>query len=439
MKRGFMVLAAAFSLAAVTGLFAAGQKEGGAPAQGMVNKGPREKIVWLQWANEPNQKAVDAVVKAFGEKYPIDIEFEFKPGSAEGENLVKTRLAANDMPDLLSYNSGALFQVINPDKNLVDLSKEPLADKLLDSFKNVVGSSQAFYGVPLHPIQVGGILYNKKVYASLGLSIPKTWNEFMANCEKIKKAGKVPVIASYKDDWTAQLLLLADYYYVQASYPNFASDYTANKAKFATNPAALRGFEKIQEVYTKGYINKEPMSTTYDMAQKMLAYGEGVHYPMATWVLASINEKFPDKVNDIGFFALPGDSADKNGVTLWMPNNISIPKVSKHIEAAKKFLNFFVSPEGIAAYMSAGTPDGSFAIKDVKLPDDVFPAIKDVLVYINANKTAPALEFLSPIKGPNLPQICVEAGMGLKSPAECAAEYDRDVEKQAKQLMLPGW
>ncbi len=422
MRRKLIVLAVMAAIAAASG-FAA----------------DRQKLVWLQWTNEPQQKAIDAVVAAFQAKYPIDIEFEFKPGSSEGENLVKTRIAANDMPDLLTYNSGSLFQVLNLEKNFVDLSNEPFASKLLDSFKSVVSAGKGFYAIPYQPIPAGGILYNKKVYAELGLKVPKTWKEFTANCDKIKAAGKVAVIVSYKDDWTAQLLFLADYYNLQAAYPKFAQDYTANKAKFATTPAALRGFEKIQEMFTKGYINKDPMATTYDNAQAMLANGEGAHYPMATWVLASINQNFPDKMKDIGFFAQPGDSADKNGVTLWMPTNISIPKTSKKIDAAKKFLDFFVSAEGLAAYMSVGAPDGAFAIKNVKMPEGLFPATKDAITYINANKTAPALEFLSPVKGPNLPQICVEAGMGLKTPAECAAEYDRDVEKQAKQLMLPGW
>jgi len=423
MKRKSFILIAALALVALTG----------------INAADRTKLIWLQWANEPQQKAIDAVVAAFEAKYPIDIEFDFKPGSSEGENLVKTRLAANDMPDLLTYNSGSLFQVLNLEKNFVDLSKEAFAPKILDSFKSVVSAGKGFYAIPYQPIPAGGILYNKKVYAELGLKVPKTWKEFTANCDRIKAADKVAVIVSYKDDWTAQLLLLADYYNLQAAYPKFAQDYTANKAKFASTPAALRGFEKIQEMYTKGYINKDPMATTYDNAQAMLASGEGVHYPMATWVLASINQNYPDQINDIGFFALPGDSAAKNGLTLWMPTNISIPKTTKNLAAAKKFCDFFVSDAGLAAYMSVGAPDGAFAIKNVKMPDNLFPATKDAIAYINANKTAPALEFLSPVKGPNLPQICVEAGMGLKTPAECAAEYDRDVEKQAKQLMLPGW
>lgn len=423
MQRRIFALVAAMLAVAIAGTYAA----------------DRQKLVWLQWANEPQQAAIDAVVAAFEAKYPIDIEFDFKPGSSEGENLVKTRIAANDMPDLLTYNSGSLFQVLNLEKNFVDLSKEPFAGKIVDSFKSVVSAGKGFYAIPYQPIPVGGILYNKKVYAELGLKVPKTWKEFTANCDKVKAAGKVALIVSYKDDWTAQLLLLADYYNLQAAYPKFAQDYTANKAKFATTPAALRGFEKIQEMFTKGYINKDPMATTYDNAQAMLANGEGAHYPMATWVLAAINQNYPEKMKDIGFFAQPGDSADKNGVTLWMPTNISIPKTSKKIDLAKKFLDFFVSAEGLAAYMSVGAPDGAFAIKNVKMPDSLFPATREAIAYIDANKTAPALEFLSPVKGPNLPQICVEAGMGLKTPKECAAEYDRDVEKQAKQLMLPGW
>jgi raffinose/stachyose/melibiose transport system substrate-binding protein len=53
--------------------------------------------------------------------------------------------------------------------------------------------------------------------------------------------------------------------------------------------------------------------------------------------------------------------------------------------------------------------------------------------------TAPALEFLSPIKGPLLEQITVEVGSGIRSAADGAALYDEDVRKQALQLGVEGW
>ena len=78
-------------------------------------------------------------------------------------------------------------------------------------------------------------------------------------------------------------------------------------------------------------------------------------------------------------------------------------------------------------------------VKGAKLPDNAIQAAKDVQAYIDKGATSPALEFVSPIKGPSLEQITVAVGSGLTTPAEGAAQYDKDVEKQAKQLGLQGW
>ncbi len=59
--------------------------------------------------------------------------------------------------------------------------------------------------------------------------------------------------------------------------------------------------------------------------------------------------------------------------------------------------------------------------------------------YIDEGKSAPALEFLSAIKGPSLPPLCVEVGLGMKTAEQAAAIYDKDVEKQAQQLGIEGW
>ncbi|GAA3331430.1 hypothetical protein GCM10020331_087990 [Ectobacillus funiculus] len=43
----------------------------------------------------------------------------------------------------------------------------------------------------------------------------------------------------------------------------------------------------------------------------MLVDGTGVQYPIISFALANIATLYPDKVDDIGFFPQPGDSADK--------------------------------------------------------------------------------------------------------------------------------
>ncbi|MEH7118807.1 ABC transporter substrate-binding protein [Neobacillus vireti] len=389
--------------------------------------------------NPATLEALNAIADKFESKYHIKTEIETRPGGSEGDNLIKTRFATGDMTDLVQYNSGSLMQALNPEKNFVDLTNEPYMDKLEDSFKKSVTVNDKVYGVPLGNFSAGGWLYNKKVYKELGLSVPKTWDELMANNKKIKEAGKTAVIGTYKHTWTSQVIVLADNYNVLAEDASFPDDFTANKAKIATTPAALRSFEKLAEIYKKGYMNKDFNATTYEDGLKMLAEGTGVQYPMITFALPNIEKLYPDKINDIGFFPQPGDSADKNGVTVWSPGGLYINKASKHVKEAKKWTEYFISPEAQQILMSKVKPYGPSGIKDIKLPDDTYAAVKDMLPYFDEGKTAPALEFLSPLKGPSLEQITVSVGSGLKTAKEGAESYDKDVEKQAMQLGLKGW
>lgn len=389
--------------------------------------------------NQSQMDGFNAVFDAFAKKTGIKVEVDLRPGGSEGDNIVKTRLATGDMADLCAYNSGSLFKALNPEANFVDLSSEPFASKLDSSFKTTVSVNGKLYGVPSGSATGGGILYNKKVFSKLGIKVPKTWKELLVDCAKIKKAGITPVIGSYKDDWTSQVVMLADFYNVYANDSTFADRYTANKAKYATTPIALRSFEKEQELYTKGYLNKDFLATTYETAQKMLATGTGAMYPMITFVLPNIEANYPTKVNDIGFFPLPSDKATVNGVTVWEPGGVYIYKNSKNIDAAKKFMEFYTSADGMAAFLSKTKPQGPLVIKGIKMPSNVYGAVKEMQPYFDKGNTAPALEFLSPLKGPNLPQICVQNGSGQKTPKENAAEYDKDVEKQAKQLGVAGW
>ena len=422
----------------MAGILAGCSSKEQATSGGSTKSKDKEKLTFLI-DNQTQLDGINAIIAAFEKKNNIKVEIETRPGGSEGDNIIKTRLATGDMTDLVWNNSGSQLQALNPEQNFVDLSKESFMQNIMDDYKKAVSSNGKVFGIPGTPTNAGGWLYNKKVYAELGLSVPKTWGELMANNEKIKQAGKTAVIATYKDTWTSQVIFLADNYNVLAEDPNFADDYTANKAKIATTPAALRSFEKLAEVYKKGYLNKDFLATGYDAGLKMLADGTGVQYPMITFALANIAATSPDKMQDIGFFPQPSDSADKNGLTVWMPAGIFINKNSEHIDAAKKFLEFYVSQEGIDLYTSKIKPTGPVAIKGIKLSDDVYPAVKDMLPYFESGKTAPALEFLSPVKGPNLEQITTQVGSGISSALDGAKLYDKDIEKQAKQLGLKGW
>jgi raffinose/stachyose/melibiose transport system substrate-binding protein len=391
--------------------------------------------------NPTNVATAEGLKKAFEAENPdIKIDIETHPGGSEGDNLVKTKLATGDMADVFRYNAGSLFHALNPSQNLMDLTNEPFQANVIDSFKPVVSEDGKIYGAPEEAAMGGGILYNRKIYADLGLSVPKTWADFIANSEKIKAAGKTAVIQTFGDTWTSQLFVLSDFYNVQAAVPNFAADYTAGKAKYATTPAALKGFEHGQEVFEKGFLNADFAAAKLDDGLRMLATGEGAHYPMLTFTIGGIAQNYPENLDDVGFFATPGDDASKNGLTVWEPAAVYIYKGTEHPEEAKKFVAFIASTKGCDVRSAANGATGPYLIKGCELPDDVPQAVKDLLPYFQeGGNTAPALEYLSPVKGPSLEQITVEVGSGIRSAAEGAALYDEDVKKQALQLGLPGW
>ena len=397
-------------------------------------------LTWLiaDDANFVNQ--AEALADAYMEMHPnITIEIETRPGGGDGDNLVKTRLATGEMNDIFSYNSGSLFQALNPTQTLVDLSNEPFIDNIAEAFFPSVMADGKIYGVPDGTATGGGILYNKNVYADLGLEVPKTWDEFVANNEVIQEAGITPVIATYGDTWTSQLFVLADYYNVEQAYPNFADEYTNNQAKYATNPAAIKGFQYTQAGYDKGWYQEDFATDTLETGLTMLAEGRGAHYPQLTFIMGALIGIAPDSVNDIGFFGVPGDDPDTSGATIWVPGGAYIPASSEHIEEAKMFLEYIITPEALAIAAEVNPPTGPYMIKGVELPDTVLPAVQDTAVYIESGKSGPALEFVSPIKGPALEQILVAVGSGQMTAEEGAAAYDEDVRKQAQQLGLEGW
>jgi raffinose/stachyose/melibiose transport system substrate-binding protein len=288
----------------------------------------------------------------------------------------------------------------------------------------------------------GAMLYNIPIYTKLGLKVPKTWAEFMANNAKIKAAGIAPVIQTYGETWTSQLFVLGDFHNVAAAESDFADRYTKNQAKYSTSPAAKKGFEHTQQIHDAGYQNSDFASAKLPDGLRMLAQGKGAHYPILTGVVNDMIDTYPNGAKDVGLFALPGDDASTNGLTVWTPNGVYIPNTTTgdKLDAAKKFLAFVASPDGCKSLATAGVPTGPYAVKGCELPPDVPQSIKDMQPYLDKpGGSSLALEFLSPVKGPSLEQITVEVGSGIRKAQDGAARYDEDVKKQAQQLGLAGW
>jgi raffinose/stachyose/melibiose transport system substrate-binding protein len=162
---------------------------------------------------------------------------------------------------------------------------------------------------------------------------------------------------------------------------------------------------------------------------------------MITTVLPNVQQSNPDKINDIGYFAMPTSDGTAAHMTVWEPNGLYIPKstTGDKLAAAKKLVAFASSKEGCQIQVEAQLPTGPFATSACTLPSDVPTLVKDEQKYQDDGNTGLALEFLSPIKGPNLEKILIAVATGQNTAAQGAELYDQDVTKQAQQLGIKGW
>ncbi len=391
-------------------------------------------LTFLMDAETP-MEGLQACFDLAEEKLGIHVETEIRVGGGEGETIVKTRLASGEMADFFLYNSGAKVGELSPEENIADISGEEWASVLDDVFaKSVSAGTEAVYGIPGHATQLGAFLYNKAKYEEYGLEVPKTWDEFKANCEALTEAGEIAVIDSYADSWTSQVVYLGDHYNVLAENPDFPAQFQAGEAKYADSAAGVASFQKIADCAL--YHNEDYTATTYNDAVDMLAYGEGVHWCILSNAVSTIGVNYPDEVNDIGLFGIPGTDADNMGVTVWQPSALYANKNSENLDKVLELFEFLVSEEAIDAHCAAQPPSGPYSIKGYELPEDCYTAIKDAQAYFDEGKTCAALEFETSVKGASCEQICQEVGTGQCTAEEAAANYDEDCKKMATQLGL---
>lgn len=373
-----------------------------------------------------------AVIEAAEEALGLHVETEINPGGSEGDNLLKTRIASNDLPDLMVYNSGSKLYDLNPSRCFLDIKDWDLVSRVDDAFLSSVTIDGAVYGLPQSSTQAGAIIYYKPDYEELGLEVPHTWAEFVDNCAKLKEAGKTPIELTAGDTWTTQVLFLGDYYNINAEYPTFAEEYTAGTAKYANIPVATRSWTKYEDLVD--YLNADKSAATVQDGNFAIGTGEATHWFILTQQLPLITAEADDQ-SQIGVFGVPGDDPDNHGLTVWEPMSFYVWKDSQNIDAVKAFLDFYFSEDMLNLYFETYGANGPSCIKGYTLPETVCDAVRvDMQQYFDAGKTCPALEYVSPIKGTACEQLTTAVAMGQMSGADAAKDYDEDCKKSAVQL-----
>ncbi|MBF7074397.1 carbohydrate ABC transporter substrate-binding protein [Glaciecola sp. MH2013] len=135
----------------------------------------------------------------------ITLELKFY-SDAEFKKALPSWLARKDGPKVLSWQGGRrLFQFVEKNQ-ITDLSdfwaKHDLTQVFSQSSLGAIKLDDKPYGVPISYYQ-WGFYYRASLFQDLSLQAPTNWEEFLAVCEALKKAGVKPISIGAKNKWTS--------------------------------------------------------------------------------------------------------------------------------------------------------------------------------------------------------------------------------------------
>jgi raffinose/stachyose/melibiose transport system substrate-binding protein len=257
-------------------------------------------------------------------------------------NSVKTKLATGDAADIIIHPFG-VYDI--PSDSLEPLDG-PWVEKITDVTKPNTLWKDKVVKAPYGGQSNMGLLYNKKVLAAAGVKLPlKNFSEFTAALDAIKKTGVTPLYLPNKENWTAQIIFLSSMTGTLANKPGLVDQLSTNKVKPQDVPELVKLWENALSLKTKGYLNSDYMSADLQMGYKAIAEGKAAFMPGGDWFYSDIAKDYPDQLKDIGMTVTPIWDDQKDGMVMNDPANayISVAANSKNIEAAKKFVNAFMT------------------------------------------------------------------------------------------------
>lgn len=314
----------------------------------------QDRVVFLHYWTGALNGGVNEMVASFNKLQPgiplagTGFEHEsFKVG-------IRPMLASQQPPDLFSYWAGARTQSL-VDSGLLAPIDDVWAEQQLDRrFSAAVSRACTYsgrkYAVPLTQHYVA-IFYDKKLFGSLGLKPPATWDEFLATCARIKAAGRIPVALGARDKWPSQFWF--DFLLLYTAGSSYRDWLMLGQASWR-DPEVIKAFQLWQDMLARGFFTPQPSLYDWSEAAKSVANGQAAMTLMGTWIIGLFEGKLDLKEEvDFDFFPFPQVDPKQPLVSIG-PIDVALVAKSGDAISAKKVAAFF-SEVGPQQAMSRGS------------------------------------------------------------------------------------
>ena len=346
MLRPRLGLSVALMLVAGVGLAACGsstsQDSGNGPVTIRVEG-------WKGGGSEPANVA--AVNAAFEKAYPnIKVNFEYVPANDTYQQKLQPELLAGKAADVIMTDSSRV-QTWGKSGYLADLSSTGWASTIKDDVKPYATYNNKVLAAPMELIGIG-LYANMDLLAKAGItSVPSTWPDFFADLAKLKTAGVAPLSLPDKSGWTANLVTqaaAATLLYQQSS--DWDQQFVQGARTFPQDWEP--SLTQLAELSTAGYVDWKTELGVDEWSQGIQGFtaGKSAFWFQGAWNIGAV-QKGGFKM---AFAPWPAGAAGTQPSSLYFSGTMwSANASSSHLDAAKKYIDFWTKAENLSLYLQA--------------------------------------------------------------------------------------
>lgn len=207
------------------------------------------------------------------------------------------------------------------------------------------------YGLPMR-INAKFMIYNKEYFETYGLSVPTTWDEFLAVCATLKENKVIPIAFGNEFPW-ASSHYVGDFNAKLVPADVITADYLlqGEADTLFTHPGYVEALARFKLLNDEGYFNEGANALQHSLARASFVAGRTGMFYMELEEFQQVADQMGEDA--FGFFPLPGGTGgegDQNLLT-GAPDGFMVSAETKHPEEAIAFLRFMLSPERGAEYV----------------------------------------------------------------------------------------
>jgi raffinose/stachyose/melibiose transport system substrate-binding protein len=309
----------------------------------------------------------------------------------EWKAKVMTDFETGTEPDVLFYFNG------NDSDAIVSAGKVVSLDDIRAAYPEFATNMKDDMLVPsavdgkVYSVPVNGywesMYVNTKVLEAAGVTLPGadyTWDQFLADCQKIKDAGFTPVAVSLQE--------VPHYWFEFSVYNNGNTANHLNVPATADDETGMKwakGLEDIKALYDAGYLPENTLTATDAETVQLVADGQAAFLIDGSWKIGFFQTNCADHLGDFALTYVPAKGERQatdliGGISMGYYITKKAWDDPAKRDAAVKFVEFMTSDEQVSIFSVTAVT----ALKNGVTPADNLDSLQKSAIAMCAGATS---------------------------------------------------